>query len=70
MNQVKIEKNLKKLIFFSVIKILLFWLYKFARANPHAQGQNKSIKPIGLFNLVNSTKIFNWFMILLVNIKH
>ena len=30
----------------------------YARDRPHEHGQNKSIKPIGLFNLVSSMKIF------------
>ena len=33
-----------------------------AKVNPQAHGQNRSIKPIGFFNLIKSIKIFTWFI--------
>ena len=36
-----------------------------AKVNPHAHGQNRSIKPIGFFNLVCSINKFNCLIIYL-----
>ena len=36
----------------------------YARARPQVQGQNNNIKPIGLFNLVNSINNLMFFIII------